>query len=115
MNVHDISSWQLWIAIAVMAVLTYSTRSAPFILMKKAKWLSRMGAGRFAILGPALLASTTVVILYSESIKAYQQQQIVPYVLAVIMVLIILKLTRNIGLAMLVSLVMYGLGLYFLR
>lgn len=114
MSVHDIPTWQLILAIIAMSVLTYSTRALPFLLMKKAKWLGRMGSGKLAILGPALLASTTVVILYSESVKAYQQQQIVPYVLAVVTVLVVLKLSRNIGLAMLVSLLVYGLGLTWL-
>ncbi|NOL49197.1 AzlD domain-containing protein [Pelistega europaea] len=109
--VSNIPTWQLMLAIAAMAILTYSTRAMPFILMKKAKWLGRLGSGKLAILGPALLSSTTVVILYSESIKAQQQQQIIPYILAVVSVLVILKLTRNIGLAMLVSLIVYGLGL----
>ncbi len=107
-------SWQLALAIVAMAVLTYSTRALPFLLMKKSKWLGRMGSGKLAILGPALLASTTVVILYAETLKAYKEQDLLPYILAVVSVLMVLKLSKNIGLAMLVSLVVYGVGLSFL-
>lgn len=107
----QISTWQWIVAIAAMALLTYSTRATPFLFIKKSKLLGRMGSGKFAVLGPALLASTTVVILYSETTQAIAKQQLIPYVVAVVTVWIALKLSKNIGLAMLISLLVYGLGL----
>ena len=59
-------SWAMLSAIIAMAILTYATRAVPFLIMQKSKWLSRLGSGRFAILGPALLTSTTAVVVYSE-------------------------------------------------
>lgn len=104
-------NWEILLAIIVMAVLTYSTRAFPFLLMQKSKWLTRLGTGRFAILGPALLTSTTAVVLYSEISKAPSTPHIVVYIVAVFTVMLVLKLSRNIGIAMLLGLIVYGLGL----
>ena len=82
--------------------------------MQKSKWLSRLGSGRFAILGPALLTSTTAVVVYSEISKAPSAWHIGAYVVAVLVVGIALKATKNIGIAMLLGIVSYGLGMYLI-
>ncbi|ETD72352.1 hypothetical protein V757_04725 [Pelistega indica] len=110
----DFQTWHLVVGIALMAILTYLTRSLPFVLMKKSKAFNRLGSGRFAILGPALLASTTSIILFSEVNKAIDGHEILPYGLAVVGVVVTLKLSKNIGLAMLIGLCVYGLGLNYL-
>ncbi|MDO5680019.1 MAG: AzlD domain-containing protein [Pelistega sp.] len=107
-------SWEMYAAIAAMAVLTYATRAVPFLIMQKSKWLSRLGSGRFAILGPALLTSTTAVVLYSEIHKAPSAWHIGAYVVAVLIVGIALKATKNIGIAMLLGIVAYGVGMYLI-
>ena len=107
-------SWERYAAIAAMAVLTYATRAVPFLIMQKSKWLSRLGSGRFAILGPALLTSTTAVVVYSEISKAPSAWHIGAYVIAVLVVGIALKATKNIGIAMLLGIVSYGLGMYLI-
>lgn len=105
------TSWELYAAIVAMALLTYATRALPFLLMQKSKILSRLGSGRFAILGPALLTSTTAVVLYSEVSKAPSHWHIGAYVIAVLTVALALKLSKNIGIAMPSGIVLYGIGL----
>ena len=107
-------SWAMLSAIIAMAILTYATRAVPFLIMQKSKWLSRLGSGRFAILGPALLTSTTAVVVYSEISKAPSAWYIGAYVVAVLVVGIALKATKNIGIAMLLGIVSYGLGMYLI-
>ncbi len=108
------ANWEMYAAIVAMAILTYATRAVPFLLMQKSKWLSRLGSGRFAILGPALLVSTTAVVIFSEINKAPSAWHIGAYVVAVLVVGVFLKLTKNIGIAMLLGILAYGLGLYLI-
>ncbi|NLY34607.1 MAG: AzlD domain-containing protein [Alcaligenaceae bacterium] len=96
------------IAMVAMGVLTYLMRALPFVLMQRSRLLSRLNSGRFAIMGPALLVSTTTVVLYSGLGAATSWQEGGAYVLAVLILVGVLKAAKNTGLAMLVGMVAYG-------
>ncbi|NLY65352.1 MAG: AzlD domain-containing protein [Alcaligenaceae bacterium] len=101
------------IAMLVMGVLTYLMRALPFVLLQRSRLLSRLNSGRFAIMGPAILVSTTTVVLYSGLKGSASWPETGSYIMAVIILVAVLKASKNTGLAMLAGMLAYG-GLVWL-
>lgn len=97
------------LTILVLAVTTWLTRALPFIFLSRRKKAVNFGQGRLQILGPALLLSTTVVVLTSE-VNELLEAAIPwwPFAIAVLAVILISYWRRNIGLSVLFALFIYG-------
>ena len=98
--------------ILALAVITWLTRALPFLLLSRSKKKINFSQGRLQILGPALLLSTTVVVLTGEVQDLINQAvSLWPYFIAVIVVIVITRWKSNIGLSVLLGLITYGLCL----
>ena len=98
------------LTILALAVITWLTRALPFILLSRTKKKINFSQGRLQIVGPALLLSTTVVVLSGEVQDLLTQgSSFWVYLLSVIAVVLITRWKRNIGLSVLCGLICYGL------
>ena len=101
----------LWTILA-LAVITWLTRALPFFLMSRSKKKINFSQGRLQILGPALLLSTTVVVLTGEIRDLISNAaSLWPYLIFVIAVILVTRWKNNIGLSVLAGLISYGLCL----
>lgn len=105
---------ELWLAIAVMAVVTWLSRALPFVLMRKSNIFGRLTSGRFVILGPALLVSMTVVVVYSDLQQATGGASVMVYFCGLIAAGVCARLTRNAGFAVLAGMAGYAAALFLL-
>lgn len=100
------------LTILALAVLTWLTRALPFILLNRTKKKINFSQGRLQILGPALLLSTTMVVLTGElQDLTTNAVSLWPYLLSVAIVVLVTRWQRNIGLSVLMGLISYGLFL----
>lgn len=101
----------LWTILA-LAVITWLTRALPFLLLSRSKKKINFSQGRLQILGPALLLSTTVVVLTGEVQELIDRAvSLWPYLISVTVVILLTRWKKNIGLSVLLGLVTYGLCL----
>lgn len=101
----------LWTILA-LAVITWLTRALPFFLLSRSKKKINFSQGRLQILGPALLLSTTVVVLTGEVQELINHAvSLWPYLISVIVVILVTRWKKNIGLSVLLGLVTYGVCL----
>jgi len=105
---------EFWLAIAVMAVVTWLTRALPFVLMRKSGLFGRLTSGRFVILGPALLVSMTVVVVYSDLQHATSIFTVLTYFCGLMAAGVCARLTRNAGYSVLTGMAAYGIALLLL-
>lgn len=105
---------EFWLAIAVIALVTWLTRATPFLLMRKSNTFGRLTSERFVILGPALLVSMTVVVIYSDLQQAAGFGPVLAYLCGLIGAGACVKLTRNAGFAVLVGMAAYGVAVMIL-
>lgn len=100
------------LTILALAVITWLTRALPFLLLSRTKKKINFSQGRLQILGPALLLSTTVVVLTGEVQDLINTAaSLWPYFLSVILVILVTRWKANIGLSVLAGLICYGLCL----
>ncbi|MDO5667734.1 MAG: AzlD domain-containing protein [Alcaligenaceae bacterium] len=97
--------------ILALAVITWMTRALPFLILNRSKKKINFSQGRLQIIGPALLLSTTVVVLSGEIQELVGSSSFIPYLLSVVVVALISKWKKNIGLSVLVGLLFYGVVL----
>ncbi len=102
---------EFWLAIAVMALVTWLSRALPFLLMRKSSVFGRLASGRFVILGPALLVAMTVVVVYSDLQHAAGPEPVLTYLCGLLAAGVCVKLTRNPGYAVLAGMAAYGISL----
>lgn len=100
--------YEFWVAIAAMAVITWLTRALPFLLMRKSQAFGRLTGGKFEILGPALLVSMTVVIIYSDLAAGVSYWQMLAYACGLLAAGVCVKRTANSGFAVLAGMAVYG-------
>lgn len=100
------------LTILALAVITWLTRALPFLLLNRSKKKINFSQGRLQIIGPALLLSTTVVVLSGEIEDLLGSSSLLPYGLSILLVVLVTHWKKNIGLSVLVGLVFYGLALF---
>ena len=103
---------EFWLAILVMAVVTWLTRALPFLLMRKSNAFGRLTSGRFVILGPALLVCMTVVVVYSDLRETSGLAPVLTYFCGLVAAGVCVKLTRNAGFAVLAGMAGYALAAF---
>lgn len=97
----------LWIAVAVIAVVTYLTRALPFLWRHAARpgpapaWLDA--------LGPAILAAMGVAILLPEGITATRTGTLTPFLVGLAATAGVMAWRRDAGLATLAGIAAYAL------
>lgn len=111
----NLSLDNVWLAIAAMGVLTYMTRSLPFLLAGRSQALNRLAdpASPLASLGPCLLVaitSSTIVPMLAASLQA-GGGRLLPAVGGLLTTLGVMKRWENVGLAVVVGMVVYTAGL----
>ncbi|WP_161495282.1 AzlD domain-containing protein [Advenella sp. S44] len=105
---------EFWLAIAVMAVVTWLSRALPFVLMRKSNIFGRLASGRFVILGPALLVSMSVVVVYSDLQQDSDIASILVYFFGLIAAGVCARLTGNAGFSVLAGMAGYAAALFLL-
>ncbi len=102
----------MWIAILIIGAFTYFTRALPFIwksqLLEKASesaWLER--------LGPVMLVAMLVAVVLPFAQEAIELKEWLPLFLGISSVLVTLKIKPNAGLATIIGVLAYWVGLQF--
>lgn len=109
-------SWSeqgLALAILAMALITYATRALPFLLGRDNRllaWLANPD-GPLATLGPAIIAALAAVTILPEARTALASDRWPIFLAATAATLIALRLLKEPGLAVLIGLATYWLGL----
>ncbi|MDO5605753.1 MAG: AzlD domain-containing protein [Paracoccus sp. (in: a-proteobacteria)] len=98
----------LWIAVAIITVVTYLTRALPFMWSRAARpgptpsWLDA--------LGPAILAAMGVSILLPEGERALQAGSLTQFLLGLAAAAAVMAWRRDAGLATLAGIASYALA-----
>ncbi|MCX8959535.1 AzlD domain-containing protein [Erwinia psidii] len=108
-----------WMAVIAMGVVTWLLRSLPFMLNKRVRADDNRadhGSPVFAALGPSLLAAIMIVTLIPGMQQAMSigYGRTLCYVAGILMTLGALRVTKNPGIAVIVGVGIYGMGLWFL-
>lgn len=103
---------EFWGAVIAMAVITYLTRSLPFMLSERSRLLrhlSREGSA-LAALGPSLLAGIAAAVIVPDLLGAGDNAaQIAPYVGGLVVTGVAARLVSNTGVAVLLGMAGYGI------
>jgi branched-subunit amino acid transport protein len=98
-------SFTVWLGICIIAGLTFLTRFAPLVLNKKEN--SKLGeqSAWLEALGPCLLASMALVILFPTAKDAVSSGTLLPFIGGVTATSVIMLFRRDGGLAVLFGVV----------
>ncbi|MVW70827.1 AzlD domain-containing protein [Bordetella sp. 15P40C-2] len=100
---------EFWAAVMAMAVITYLTRSLPFLLSRRRQ--PRPGAaGRsmFTALGPALLAGIATAVIVPDILALETRGEILPYAGGLLATAVGVKRLGNAGFAVILGVIVYG-------
>ncbi|AXF78131.1 AzlD domain-containing protein [Erwinia tracheiphila] len=113
------SSEQMWIAVMAMGGIIWLLRCLPF-MFNKSKCKTEDTAGHkstiFKALGPSLLAAIMVVTLIPGIQRAVTggYGRMLCYGAGIVITMVVLRVTRNPGVAVICGVAIYGAGLWFL-
>ncbi|WP_028357753.1 AzlD domain-containing protein [Brackiella oedipodis] len=102
-------------AILALAIFTWLMRAVPFIILHLTGKQINFAQGRLAVMGPAILLSTTLVVIFDDVSHAPDNANAIAYLLTVALVIACAKWSKNIGLSVLIGLVFYGILQFFLN
>lgn len=105
---------EFWVAVLAMGVITYLTRSLPFLLSPRNRLLrklSEQGSGLSA-LGPALLAAIAAAVIVPDLWGQQQVAQLGPYLLGLAATALLARWAGNSGVAVIGGLAAYGVALW---
>ncbi|MVW79577.1 AzlD domain-containing protein [Bordetella sp. 02P26C-1] len=100
---------EFWVAVVAMAVITYLTRSLPFLLSRRRQPLpGAAGRSMFTALGPALLAGIATAVIVPDILALEPGGEILPYVGGLLATALCVKRLGNAGLAVIFGVIVYG-------
>src|ERR1700676_4302621 len=108
----DASNYHFWIAVLAMGLITWLMRALPFLGGHRRLEKLTKSDTSLSVLGPSLLAAICIVVIFPDLMKAFDNAVVLPYVLGLMATLVIASLVKNAGIAVLMSVGVYGVFLY---
>ncbi|OZI71060.1 AzlD domain-containing protein [Bordetella genomosp. 12] len=99
-----------WVAVMAMAVITYLTRSLPFMLPPRNRLLRKLAEEGSALsaLGPALLAAIAAAVIVPDLWAEQRAADLAPYLAGLAATALTARLAGNSGVAVIAGLLVYG-------
>ena len=105
-----------WGVVLLMSCATYGSRTLPFFFKENHRLLVWLGGenARMAALGPSLIAAIAAVTIVPDFVHAASApnntSEIAVYMIGLAVVIVLTKLTKNSGLAVLAAMAAYGVA-----